>query len=80
MHEINIQQLIAKAEDFKQKGIPWHHHLLTPNCCFNSSGKYRIILENEITKEAFYCDFTDKPMTHLKRLEELFFKSLATQY
>lgn len=73
MEEIDINVLIDMAKELKNKSMSWHHHLLTPNCCFNSSGKYRIILENEDTKKIYYCDFEDKPMNQLKKLEDLFF-------
>ena len=73
MEEINIDELISKAKELKDKGISWHHHLLTPNCCFNTSGKFRIILEDEESKKAYYSDFESKPMNQLKELENLFF-------
>jgi len=73
MIKTNIDEIVKLATQYTREGIPWHHHFLTLNCRFNTSGKYQIILENEKTKEVFYAEFDYKPMNELERLENLFF-------
>ncbi len=74
MEKIEIGKLIDLAEELNQKDTPWHHHFLTPKCCFNQSDDFRIILEDEEKREVFYSEFNEKPILELKKLEKLFFK------
>ena len=73
MKKITIDELLKFAREFKEKGISWHHHFLTPKCYLNKSGKFQIVLENEDTNEVFYSEFEKKPMDKLEQLENLFF-------
>lgn len=74
MKKITIEELGALAIDYSKKGLPWHHHLLTPKCTLNDKAAYQIILENEETGDSFVCYFDEKPMKELENLENVFFK------
>jgi len=73
MDQVNIDELIRKAKHLKNNSKSWHHHFLTPDCCFNSGKKFRIILGDEEKGNACYRDFESKPLNQLKKLERLFF-------
>lgn len=73
MKKISLEEIVRTAELYCKKGIPWHHHFLTPKCQFNKSKKFQIILENEKTGESFVSSFDYRPMKELEFLENLFF-------
>jgi len=74
MRNIDISTLLETAESFSKDGVNWHHHFMTPKCAMNTSGKFRIILENEDDGNSVYSDFKERPMADLENLENLFFK------
>ena len=73
MKEKSLEEIVETAERYCKESVPWHHHFLTPNCVFNKSKKFQIILENEKTGETFVSSFDYKPMKELELLENLFF-------
>ena len=73
MNKIDFDKLLELAKRYKSENIHWHHHFLTPRCILNDSNKFKIILENENTQEAFFSVFDNKPMDKLVKLENLFF-------
>jgi len=32
----NVKLMLEKAKKFNEQGIHWHHHMLFPDCIFNS--------------------------------------------
>jgi hypothetical protein len=71
--EIKYSILLEKAKSFCEDGVSWHHHFLTPNCQFNKTNNFMIVLENENTGESWFSTFEEKPMKDLELLENLFF-------
>ncbi|OHA18522.1 MAG: hypothetical protein A2664_02695 [Candidatus Taylorbacteria bacterium RIFCSPHIGHO2_01_FULL_46_22b] len=68
MKEIELDKLveIGLAQD-----TDWHFHFLTPDCIFNDSPLYKVILE---TKEGkFSSSMSHKPLEQLKKLENHFY-------
>ena len=74
MKETKVEEIVRLAEAYTKEGTPWHHHFLTAKCMFNKSAKFRIILENEESGEAFVALFDKTPMGELELLENLFFR------
>ena len=69
MKEIELNKLIEFA--LEQKENEWHFHFLTPNCIFNDSPMYKVILE---TKDQNYFSKVDhKPLEQLEKIENHFY-------
>lgn len=48
--KINPEELQEKVMN---AGTSWHHHCLSPGCCFNDTGKEIILLE--VGDDIYYC-------------------------
>jgi hypothetical protein len=70
MEIIELNKLLEIARE--QGENEWHFHFLTPECVFNDSGKYKIILETE--DKSYAATTYSKPMEELKKIENLFYK------
>ena len=69
MKEITLDELIEIA--LKQKQDEWHFHFLTPNCIFNDSPMFKVILE---VKDNKYFSLVDhKPLEQLEKIENHFY-------
>jgi len=70
MKDTDLKDLLKIAATLKED--EWHFHFLTPDCIFNDSHKYKLVLE---TKEGNYFSFTnERPIKELERLEQLFYR------
>lgn len=76
MKEKSIKEIVALAQSYSKEKIPWHHHLLTLNCAFNDTNQFRIVLENEQSRESFFTNFDHKPMKELELFDNMFFNRI----
>jgi hypothetical protein len=53
MKLISERDLIELARSLHSDAKTWHYHLLTPNCLFNSSAQYALVLEDISMGEVF---------------------------
>lgn len=70
MKDIKLNKLVEIA--LEQKEDEWHFHFLTPNCIFNDSPMYKVILE--IKDQNYSSSVNHKPLQELKKLENHFYK------
>lgn len=63
---------IAGIVDAKEKGLPWHHHMMFPDCVLNDSGRWRIVLEVD-GNVAAKLDYDSEPSYVLSQFERLYF-------
>lgn len=71
MKQVNIQEIIIKARQFKDQNLNWHFHILTPECQLNETNSYALILEDNTHNKVFTYPFTEKPMDLGKELLQL---------
>ena len=71
----NFNLIEQKAKQLNGKKIPWHHHLLFPQCIFNAhKGEWCIFFEDPETREETSCFFKNEPKNQLARIEKLFYE------
>ena len=68
MKEIELNKLISVA---LEQGKDWHFHFLTPNCMFNDSPMYKVILETK--DQNYFSKINHKPMEQLEKIENHFY-------
>ncbi|MFH0927173.1 MAG: hypothetical protein V1822_01195 [Candidatus Micrarchaeota archaeon] len=74
MEKISFENLLALAKDLNNQKKKWHFHLLPKGCIFNpEKEKFKIIFENEASKEVFCCLFVELPMGKSKELAFLLY-------
>ena len=72
---LEIQNMAKRAKELTEKGIPWHHHALFPDCVFNKAkGRWVVMLEDPETKEVLENVTDYKPDADLQLIEPLFYK------
>ncbi len=73
--DISANPLLNQCREFQRNQLPWHHHMLFPDCIFNEHrGKWNIVLEggepaiciNELSDE--------EPLALLRELEIGYFE------
>jgi hypothetical protein len=70
-----IAKILEKAIKLNQKGVPWHHHMLFPDCIFNKDArKWAIILEDAETGEILTALYDEEPVEDLRKIEVLYYK------
>lgn len=66
----HASKLLDQVDVFRQNHIPWHHHMLFPDCIFNQyPGKWNIVLEGDRPNLIFNELFDDEPLEVLRQLE-----------
>lgn len=69
----NILIIKKKAEECNKKNIPWHHHMLFPNCTFNKhKGKWCIIFEDK--EQIIESLSAEEPKENLSIIEKLYYE------
>lgn len=67
--------LLNQCRELQQNHLPWHHHMLFPDCIFNEHpGKWNIVLEGG---EAGLCInelYEEEPLAVLRELEIGYFE------
>jgi hypothetical protein len=72
MKPISFDTLVDKAKEFKQAGLNWHFHMISPACIFSRlKDQYEIIIEIESTGEEFSSCFSEKPISETRQMAEL---------
>lgn len=72
---LKMQIIIEKARRLNEAGLPWHHHMLFPDCVFNKhEGKWSIAFESEADGEFLEVLYDEEPVDDLRRIEILFFE------
>jgi hypothetical protein len=67
--------LFIQCAVFTRKNIPWHHHMLFPDCIFNQHpGKWNIILEGKGESRTINMLYDEEPLMDLQQLEIAYFK------
>ncbi|MCA9386061.1 hypothetical protein KC717_05425 [Candidatus Dojkabacteria bacterium] len=64
MKEVTLDQIKKLANDFVEKAKDWHFHILSPDCQFNISSKFVLILEN-ITDQIAYINYSTVPFMNI---------------
>ncbi len=67
-------EILKRAKELNSRGVPWHHHLLFPECKLNSSpGQWNLIFEDPETGQVLNSLYRDEPISDLKEVEALFY-------
>lgn len=70
-----IQKIIDRAKALNRQNIEWHHHILFPDCQFNTnSPKFTFLFEDPETGDKIESLSDEEPTNDLKLIEPLFFK------
>lgn len=71
-------EMISRAKELSANGILWHHHMLFPDCVFNSlKGKWTIVFEDPESKQTLESVTDQEPKQELKEIEALFYQQGA---
>ena len=68
------KKIITRAKKLNQQGKFWHHHMLFPDCIFNDSGKWLIVLEDQETGQVLRAVSDKEPTADLKEIEVLYYQ------
>jgi hypothetical protein len=69
-----VQEIVAKAKELNNKGIAWHHHLLFPDCIFNTDPRYyTLVFEDPLNKKVIKDISKEEPKEALQLIESLLF-------
>lgn len=70
-----MQRILNKARRLNEDNLPWHHHMLFPDCVFNEyKGKYTMVFESAEDDNALEVVYDEEPVEDLRRIEILFFE------
>ena len=76
-----MQTVLEKAQDLNERNIPWHHHMLFPDCIFNQhQGRWTILFEDERTGEedkTIEILYDEEPVDDLRSIEVLYFEQVG---
>ena len=72
----DAKKIIEKAKRLNEQHIRWHHHVLFPDCYFNSQrSKYVLMLEDPQTQKSYESLSNHEPKDELKLIEPIFYAS-----
>ena len=70
-----FRMILRKAKHLNAMGVPWHHHMLFPECIFNKhKDKWCILFEDPETKATIESFSQSEPKEKLAKIEALFYK------
>ena len=70
----SVGRILAKTKELTEKGIPWHHHMLFPDCIFNKhKGKWNIVFEDHDSEDVLESVTDTEPIPDLRAIEALYF-------
>ena len=76
-HEKETRPIVYQCEQFIREKIPWHHHILFPDCNFNQHpGKWHLVLEGGADPQIFSALYDEEPLDDLQQLEIKYFKEI----
>lgn len=69
-----MQKIIERTRQLTAEKTAWHHHMLFPECKFNSRpGKWLILLEDPKTGKLIEAAYDEEPTEDLKQLETAYY-------
>ncbi len=73
----HMQIILEKAKRLNEQGLPWHHHILSPDCVFNKHReKWNMVFESEADGQRLEVLYDEEPVDDLRRIEILFFEKM----
>ena len=70
-----MQVVLQRAQELNERNIPWHHHMLFPDCIFNEhKGKWNIVFEDKENSEVIEALYDEEPVDDLRSIEVLYFE------
>jgi len=67
-------EILKRARHCNQLKIPWHHHMLFPDCALNSHpGKWNLTFEDPSSGDTLNALYDTEPLNDLKEVEALFY-------
>ena len=73
-HE-KMRTILQKAQEFNREHVPWHHHMLFPDCIFNKhQGWWNIVFEDKDKGEVSEVLYDQEPVDDLRSIELLYFE------
>jgi hypothetical protein len=70
----DVQNMVVRMKQLNEAGVSWHHHMLFPDCLFNTNrGKWTIIFEDPEKREVQEYSSKKEPKAALKVIEPLFY-------
>jgi len=72
-----MQIILQRASDLNERNIPWHHHMLFPDCLFNQhQGQWNIVFEGQDTVVEVLYD--KEPVDDLTSIEVLYAEQIGS--
>lgn len=69
-----VAKMVERAKDLNSRKVPWHHHMMFPQCAINPSpGKWNLTFEDPETGETLKALYDLEPVDDLKEVEALFY-------
>jgi len=70
-----MKNLIEKIKKLNKNNIPWHHHMLFPECIFNKhQGKWNIFFEDKEDNKNIELLYDCEPVDDLRQIENLYYQ------
>ncbi len=75
LRDEKIQIILQKAKELNERNIPWHHHMLFPDCIFNKhKEKWCIVFEDPEEDKTIEFVSDREPKEVLRKIEILYYK------
>jgi hypothetical protein len=72
----DLQSILQQAQQFTEQRVPWHHHVLFPDCILNDTpGAWKVLIEGN--GAILSATAADEPTQLLSELEPLFYSQSA---
>jgi hypothetical protein len=69
-----FERILQHAQELRQRGIAWHHHMLFPDCILNRHrGKWNIVFEGDEDEEIVEMLYDEEPTADLRKIEVAYF-------
>lgn len=69
-----VAEMMRRAKTLSGRGRHWHHHVLFPECIFNTHpGEWTIVFEDPETGETLESVTSDRPAKDIQVTETMFF-------
>ena len=76
-----MQVILQRAQELNERSIPWHHHMLFPDCMFNEhKGKWNIVFEDKENSDVIEVLYDEEPVDDLRSIEVLYFEQIAHSF
>jgi hypothetical protein len=71
---VTMQEVLARAKELNEQGVPWHSHLLVPGCMFNQQERWGLVFEDTTSDKAVVVRYDQDPVDDLRRIEVLYYE------